>query len=75
MRITPTSRGANSSSAFTEQWSVDHNRDPKRQALHTKSGAEIRYADLTDLLLMMDFKLGGGFQNIANEAQALVRTS
>ena len=74
VRITPTSRAANSSSAFTEQWSVDHNSDPKRQTLHNKSGVEIQYADLTDLLLMMNIKLGGGHQSIANDAQALVRT-
>lgn len=71
--ITPTSRGANSSSAFTEQWGVDHHSDPKRKLRRKCLGAEIQYADLTDLLLMMDIKLGGGRQSVVNEAQALVR--
>lgn len=73
VRITPTSSAANSSSAFTEQWSVDHHSDPKRMALQKRLGAEIQYADLTDLLLMMDVRLGGGLQDIANDGQALVK--
>ena len=73
VRITPTSRAANSSSAFTENWSVDHNHDPNRVARQKRCGAEIQYADLTDLLLMMDIKLGGGLQDVTNDAQALLR--
>lgn len=73
VRITPTSRGANSSSAFTEQWSLDHHSDPKRMVRPKSLAAEIQYADLTDLLLMMDIKLGGSVQDVANEGQALVR--
>jgi len=36
-------------------------------------GAQIQYADLAGLLLMMDIKLGGGVQEVMNTGQALVR--
>jgi hypothetical protein len=71
VRITPVSRGANSSSGFTEKWSVDlhgapgHSGDDTTQRVH-------QYADLADLLLMMDVNLGGGVMSVVNEGQALV---
>ena len=75
VRITPTSRAANSSSAFSEQFSVDHHSDPNRIARQKSSSPAIQYADLPDLLLMMNVNLGGGVQDIANQAQALIRPS
>jgi hypothetical protein len=38
-----------------------------------KSNAFIQYADLTDLMLMLDLRLGGGVMDIVNEGQRLVR--
>lgn len=73
VRLTPTSRGANSSSAFTEQWSVAHNDQAYRRDYHQDLGLKIQYADLLDILLMMDLRLGGGVQDIANAGQELVR--
>lgn len=72
VRITPTSRGANSSSAFTENWSVAHHGAPGRTPAQARRNAFIQYADLCDLMLMMDIKLGGGIQTVVNEGQALV---
>jgi hypothetical protein len=33
----------------------------------------VQYADLTDLMLMLDLKLGGGFMDAVNDGQKLLR--
>jgi hypothetical protein len=72
VRITPTSRGANSSSAFSEGWAVALHGSPEQMAANRKRGAFIQYADLTDLMLMLDMKLGGGIMDAVNMAQRLI---
>ncbi len=72
VRITPVSRGANSSSGFTEDWGVALHGAPGRTPEQARHGAFIQYADLSDLMLMMDMKLGGGVMSVVNEGQALV---
>jgi hypothetical protein len=72
VRITPVSRGANSSSGFTEEWSVGIHGASGQTSESARSGAFIQYADLADLILMMDLKLGGGVMSVVNEGQALV---
>jgi len=72
VRITPVSRGANSSSGFTENWSVALHSSPGKTPEQARRGASIQYADLTDLMLMLDLKLGGGGMSAVNEGQALV---
>ncbi len=42
-------------------------------AANKRRGAFIKYADLTELMLMMDMKLGGGVMDSVNEGQKLVR--
>lgn len=69
VRIVPTSRAANSSSSFSEQWGAELRRiqrPPVRPPF-------IQYADLSDLMLMLDMNLGGGVMEAVNEGQALVR--
>lgn len=73
VRITPTSRGANSSSAFSEGWAKDLHGDRDRMEANRRRGVFIQYADLTDLMLMLDMKLGGGVMDAVNEGQKLVR--
>ena len=73
VRITPVSRGANSSSAFSEKWAVALHGTAEQAAANARRAARIQYADLSDLLLMMDIKLGGGIMDQVNQAQALVR--
>lgn len=72
VRITPVSKGANSSSGFTENWAVALHGAPERTPEKARRGAFIQYADLADLMLMMDLKLGGGIMSVVNEGQALV---
>lgn len=73
VRLTPTSRANNSSSAFSEDWAVSLHSAPEQMAANRRRGAFIQYADLTDLMLMLDLKLGGGVMEAVNEGQRLVR--
>ena len=73
VRLTPTSRPANSSSAFSEGWGVKLHGSPGQMSANLRRGAFIQYADLTELMLMMDLKLGGGVMDAVNEGQRLIR--
>lgn len=73
VRITPVARGSNSSSAFSEKWGVALQSTPAQIEANKKRGAFIRYADLSEIMLMMDMKLGGGVMDAVNEGQKLVR--
>ena len=72
VRLTATARGSNSSSAFSESWAVALHSTPEQKAANRRRGAFIQYADLTDLMLMLDMKLGGGVMDAVNEGQRLV---
>ncbi|MEJ2755184.1 MAG: hypothetical protein P8104_04950 [Gammaproteobacteria bacterium] len=71
IRLAPISRRTNSSSAFTEQWGVDLFTP---EYLARLAGLELRmqYADLSDLLTMLDIPLGGGVQDVMRIGQNLV---
>jgi hypothetical protein len=73
VRITPTSRGCNSSSAFSEGWGVTLHSTPEQMKANQRRGAFIQYADLCDLMVMLDIKVGGGVMAVVNEGQKLVR--
>lgn len=73
VRITPTSRSANSSSAFSERWGVALHGEPYQMAANRGRGVFIEYADITGLMLMLGMKLGGGVMEAVNEARSLVR--
>lgn len=73
VRITPTSRGANSSSAFSENWGVALYTTPHQSEIERRQGAFIGYADLTELMLLLDMKLGGGVMGAVNEGMKLTR--
>lgn len=59
IRLVPVSRGANSSSAFSEQWGVDLHTLEYIERL-SRRGQRIQYADLADLMVILDMPLGGG---------------
>lgn len=73
VRITPNSRGCNSSSSFSEQWGVALHGTPEQMAANRRRGAFIHYADLAALMVMLDIKPGGGVMDAVNEGQKLVR--
>lgn len=73
VRLTPTSRAANSSSAFSEEWAIDRHSVDAQIERNRLLGLFVQYADLTDLMLMLDMRLGGGVMDAVNEGQKLIR--
>ena len=72
VRLTPVSGIANISSAFSEQWAKTLHK-PKQPAVARRTGPPfIQYADLSDLMLMLDMMLGGGVMDAVNEGQKLL---
>lgn len=64
---------ANSSSAFSEHWAIALHGTPGQMATNPNSSMAVQYADPTDLMLMMDMRLGGGVVDAVNEGQKLIR--
>ncbi len=73
VRLTPVARASNSSSGFSEEWAVSLHSEEKQAKANARRGAFIQFADLTDLMLMLDLKLGGGVMDAINDGQRLVR--
>ena len=72
VRIVPAARSTNSSSAFSEEWGIEINSSPKELSSIKQQRSKIQYADLVDLMVMMDMRVGGGIMELVNEAQRLV---
>jgi hypothetical protein len=73
IRLVPISRASNSSSAFSEDWGVNLDKVvPNYFEKHRARGYRIKYADLTDLLAIMDMQVGGGVMEVVRLAQDLV---
>jgi len=71
IRLVPVSRRTNSSSSFTEQWGVEL-ADADQGARRRQRGLRMQYADLSDLLVMLDISLGGGVQEVFRIGQNLI---
>lgn len=69
VRLTPVSGLANVSSAFSEQWAKELH---KPEVVRRTGPPFIQYADLSDLMLMLDMMLGGGVMEAVNEGQKLI---
>ena len=73
VRLTSVSGVANVSSAFSEQWAKELHK-PKQPVVARRTGPPfIQYADLSDLMLMLDMMLGGGVMDAVNEGQKLLK--
>jgi hypothetical protein len=73
LRIVPISRAANSShGALSEDWSVEYHSSPEMRAKNQASLALVQYADLADIVKMLNRKGGGSLMDEVNEAQKLV---
>lgn len=74
LRVVPISRQANSSSGgLSEKWAVEYHSSAQMRAQNLASPAKIQYADLADIVKMLNRKTGGSLQDPVNEAQSLVR--
>lgn len=74
LRVIPISREANSSSGgLSEKWAVAYHKATARVEQNRQNPAFIQYADLADIVKMLNMKTGGALQDPVNEAQTLVR--
>jgi hypothetical protein len=71
IRLVPVSRRANSSSGFSEQWGVELAAADLGDRRRNRS-LRMQYADLADLLAMLDMSLGGGVQEVVRVGQNLI---
>lgn len=73
LRIVPISRAANSSSGgLSEKWGVAYHSTVEMLAKNRLRQAFVQYADLADIVKMLDVKTGGSLQEGVSEAQAWV---
>ncbi len=73
LRIVPVSRAVNSShGGLSEKWDVEYHSSPKMLKLNKESKAVVQYADLSDIVKMINMEGGGSFMEIVNKAQKLV---
>jgi hypothetical protein len=72
VRLVPILREVNSSSSTSEQWGIKVQKNAKPPSPQT-NGPFIQYADLPDLVELMDIKTGGGHMDVINEAQDWVK--
>jgi hypothetical protein len=73
LRIIPISRAANSShGGLSEGWGVEYHGSPRMMELNRTSQAMVQYADLADVVKMLNMEGGGSFMENVNEAQKLV---
>ena len=74
LRIVPISREANSSSGgLPEKWGITYQTSAEMVQINDQRKSFIKYADLQDIVKMLNLKSGGGLQDAVNEAQSLVR--
>jgi hypothetical protein len=73
VRLVAITRGANSSSGgLCERWEVAYHSSDRMREINGKSRASVQYADLADLVKMLDMKTGNSIMDGVNEAQSLV---
>lgn len=73
LRIVPISRAANSShGGLCEGWGVEYHSSPRMREINRASRAVVQYADLADVVKMLNIEGGGSFMENVNQAQKLV---
>ena len=73
LRVVPVSRAVNSShGGLSERWAVEYHSSPRMVKLNKASHAVVQYADLSDIVKMINMEGGGSLMEIVNEAQKLV---
>lgn len=73
LRIVSISRAANSShGGLSERWAVEYHGSPRMRGINKASLAVVQYADLSDIVKMLNIEGGGSLMANVNEAQKLV---
>jgi hypothetical protein len=73
LRVVPISRDANSShGSLSERWAVEYHSSPEMQEMNRISQAAVQYADLSDIVKMLNMQGGGWLMDNVNEAKKLV---
>lgn len=73
LRIVPISRPANSShGALSEVWGTAHHSSEEMRKKNSVSLASVQYADLADIVKMLDIQGGGSFMDNVNDAHRLI---
>lgn len=73
LRIVPVSRAVNSShGGLSEKWAVEYHSSPRMIKLNKASQTVMQYADLSDIVKMINMEGGGSLMEIVNKAQKLV---
>lgn len=73
LRVVPVSRVVNSShGGLSERWAFEYHSSPIMVKLNKASRAFVQYADLSDIVKMINMEGGGSLMEIVNEAQKLV---
>ncbi len=73
VRVIPVLPGVNTSSGgVTEKYGFDYHSSVQMKKLNLENQAYIEYADLADIVKMLNLKTGVRFQDIVNEAQSLL---
>ena len=73
LRVVSISRGANSShGSLSEGWAVEYHSSPEMQEKNRVSQSAVQYADLSDIVKMLNMQGGGSLMDKVNEAQKLV---
>lgn len=74
LRVVLISRSANASSGgLSEKWGIAFHRNQSERDRDPSHGACIQYADLADIVKMLDMKTGGRLQDPVNDAKSLVK--
>jgi hypothetical protein len=73
LRVVPVSRAVNSShGGLSEKWAAEYHSSPRMVKLNKSSQAVVQYADLSDIVKMINMEGGGSLMEIVNAAQKLV---
>ena len=73
VRVVPVSRSVNSShGGLSEKWSINYHSSPRMLKINKASKAVVQYADLCDIVKMLNIEGGGSIMANVNEAQKLV---
>ncbi len=71
--MVPVSRTVNSShGGLSEKWAANYHSSSKMLKINKASKAAVQYADISDIVKMLNMEGGGSLMATVNEAQKLI---